>query len=373
MNYAGRRDRLASEISARGLEALLVSADVNVRYLTGFTGGGNSFLLVMPRSSLLISDGRFPEQIQEECPDVPAYIRPLGELTVEAVAKVIRQHGLAKVGVEANRLTLKEFESLRDGVKAAQWVSTDGLVEKLRCVKDADEVAILRRSVAVCEQVFRDFRDQLRLDDDEFELSNRIERLTRSLGGQRTSFEPITAVGERSALAHAPPTARRVDSAAFILVDWGVVVDGYASDLTRMLIPNKPSIRSKATPPLDLARLEPVWNAVLAARSAALSLMRPGMETKAIDAAARRAIEEAGFGDKFTHSLGHGIGLEIHEGPNLRSNSDTKLVPGHVVTVEPGVYIPGFGGVRIEDDVLVTSEGIELLSTLPRDIESARV
>ncbi|MBX7102809.1 MAG: Xaa-Pro peptidase family protein [Gemmataceae bacterium] len=372
MNYAARRDRLAYSLRQQGLDALLVSAAVNVRYLTGFTGGGGSFLLLTPDRSLLISDGRFPEQIAEECPGLPAYIRALGELTVDAVGRVLVEHKLTRVGIEANRLTVRDLEKLRERVKSATWVSTDGLVETERAVKDADEIAIIRRAVAAAEGVFLDLRAQVRGDDTEFDLTNRIEQLTRVHGGQRTSFEPITAVGDRSALAHAPPTARRVDSAAFTLIDWGVVVDGYASDLTRMLVPDKPSVRSASTPRLDLDRLNPVWNAVVAARDAAVAVLRPGAATSDADAAARKAIGDAGFGDRFTHSLGHGIGLEVHEGPTLRSNSETKLVPGNVVTVEPGIYIPGFGGVRIEDDVLITPDGVEVLSTLPRDLESAR-
>jgi Xaa-Pro aminopeptidase len=373
MNYVSRRDRLAAELAAPGLDALLVSSPVNIRYLTGFTGGGGSYLLILRDSCLLISDGRFPAQIAEECPDVPSYIRPLGETTTEAVGRVVAKHNLRAIGFEAHSVTVAELQTLKDKVASADWVPTRQQVERLRMVKDADEIAVIRKSVAASERVFADFRQRLRAGDTEYDMTDRIEALARAHGGRATSFEPITAVGERSALAHAPPTRRRADSGAWILIDWGVMYEGYASDLTRMLIPHTPSVRSASTPPLDRAALGKVWQAVLDARQSALAVMRPGVETRAVDAAARAAIEAAGYGDRFTHSLGHGIGLEIHEGPALRSNSDARLEPGHVVTVEPGIYIPGWGGVRIEDDVLITPDGYELLSHVPRDMDAALI
>ena len=186
-------------------------------------------------------------------------------------------------------------------------------------------------------------------------------------------FEPITAVGERSALAHAPATMKKVVSGSWVLIDWGTIVGGYCSDLTRVVIPHTPLFRSVTAPTLDKPRLEKAWQAVLAGREAALQAIRPGAEGRAVDEIARAAIAGAGFGDQFTHSLGHGIGLEVHEGPQLRLDSKHTLEAGNVVTVEPGVYFPGWGGIRIEDDVLVTPDGYELLSKLPRDLESALI
>lgn len=372
MNHALRRERLAELLREPGLDALVVSADCNLRYLSGFTGG-SSFLIVGRDKSTLITDTRFTEQIADECPDVSAAIRPLGQSTIDFLAETLRPMGYRKVGFEATRLTVAELESLQDKAKTIQWVSSKQFVEKLRMVKDDDEIALIRKAIVAAEDAYRQFCREMRPNDTEFDLTDRIEMLMRKHGGRAASFEPITAVGDRSALAHAPATMRTVSSGAWVLVDWGTYVGGYCSDLTRVVIPNTPLIRSDTAPPLDKPRLEKAWRAVLAGREAALALIRPGADGKAVDAAARAAIEKAGFGPQFSHSLGHGIGLEVHEGPGLRMDSKHTLEAGNVVTVEPGVYFPGWGGIRIEDDVLVTHDGYEMLSNLPRDLESAYI
>jgi Xaa-Pro aminopeptidase len=354
------------------LDALVVSGECNVRYLSGFTGGA-SFLIVGRDKITLVTDTRFTEQIADECPDLPAAIRPLGLSTVDFLAETLTAMGFRKVGYESSRLTVAELETLQDKAKTIEWASTKHFVEKLRMVKDHVEIAIIRKAIVAAENGYRQFCREVRPNDTEFDLTDRIEMLMRKHGGRAASFEPITAVGERSALAHAPATMRTVSSGAWVLVDWGTVVDGYCSDLTRVLIPHTPLFHSDTAPPLDRPRLEKAWQAVLAGREAAMATIRPGAEGKAVDAAARAAIDKAGFGAQFSHSLGHGIGLEVHEGPGLRMDSKHTLEAGNVITVEPGVYFPGWGGIRIEDDLLVTPDGYEVLSTLPRDLESALI
>lgn len=371
MSYAERRDRLRAEFAA-GLEALLVSNPVNVRYLTGFTGG-SSYLLVARQREILVSDSRFTQQIAEESPGLPAHIRTLNETTSEALAKMIENLGLRTIGFEAKHLTVGEHETLREKVPSATWATTKGLVEKLRSVKDSMETTTLRRAIVVAETAYNDFRQQMRASDDEIEFTNRIEFLIRKHGGQKSSFEPITAVGERSALAHAPATSRKMNSGQWLLFDWGAVVEGYHSDLTRILIPHTPPLRSPDAPQLDLDRLRPAYQAVLKAHQRAIAALRPGVACKNIDAIARKSLQDDGFAEFFTHSLGHGIGLDVHEGPALRMNSDETLAAGNVVTIEPGVYFPGWGGIRIEDDVLVTTDGAEVLSHLPRELDAAYV
>lgn len=372
MNYLRRRDRLAHLLCENELDAVVVSAGCNVRYLTGFTGG-SSFLVAGRQHSVLVTDTRFTEQAVEECPGLPVEIRPLGQTTIEFLASTIGKMNLncRKVGFESSRLTVSELTALQGKSKSIDWAPTNQLVEKLRMVKDSDEIALIRQAVNAAESAYREFIREIRPADTELDLTDRIEILMRKHGGRSASFEPITAVGERSALAHAPATPRTVASGAWVLIDWGTYVGGYCSDLTRVVIPHTPLFRSESAPALDRSRLEPAWQAVLAGREAALAAIRPGALGKDVDAAARAAIDRAGLGERFSHSLGHGIGLEVHEGPALRLDSKHTLEAGNVVTVEPGVYIPEWGGIRIEDDVLVTPDGYELLSTLPRDLESA--
>jgi Xaa-Pro aminopeptidase len=369
MNYAQRRDKLAASLDA---DVLLVSHPVNVRYLSGFTGDA-SYLLLGRGTTLLVSDARFTGQIADECPDLPVHIRGRDETTLDALGAVIAKHGLRSVAFEANRMTVADFEGLKEKVKAVDWKPAKGSVESLRAVKDADEVGVLRRAIKVAELVFDAFRAELRPGDTEYEMADRVEFLVRRHGGRQSSFDPITAVGDRSALAHAPPTGRRLAEGGWLLVDWGAVVDGYRSDLTRVLIPDTQQVRSADSPDFDRGRLETVCRAVDEARRRAIAMIRPGVATKAVDAEARAALAEAGLAEQFTHGLGHGIGLEVHEKPGLRTNSDEVLEAGMVVTVEPGVYVSGWGGVRIEDDVLVTPDGCEVLSSLPRDFAAALV
>ncbi|MFL5329400.1 MAG: M24 family metallopeptidase [Gemmataceae bacterium] len=365
-NHLSRRDRLRSKLNEAKIDALLVSYSTNVQYLCGFTGGA-SYLIVGRSGDMLVSDGRFTEQIADEAPGVPLHIRTTKETTLEALGTVIEKMGLRNVGFESARLTVADFESLKEKLKSVNWAPTQSLVESQRAVKDESELAILRRAIVVAENVYEQFRAELRPEDTELELADRVEALARKLGGRGTSFETIAAVEDRSALAHAPPTTRTAGSGGWLLLDWGAIVDGYRSDLTRLLIWRKPPVPSAGAGD----RLQKAYAAVLAARDAALTKMRPGVACKEVDAAARAALEKFGLADKFTHGLGHGLGLETHEKPGLRANSEEVLASGMVVTIEPGVYEAGWGGVRIEDDILITPDGPEFMSHLAYDFESA--
>ena len=245
-----------------------------------------------------------------------------------------------------------DLEALREAAPALNWKGGSDRVERLRMVKDEWELGQIREAIAIAERAFTAFRAMLRPDDTESDLANRMEALVRHCGGQATCFPTIVAVGERAALPHAPPTARRVGTSELLLVDWGV--DGplsYKSDLTRVL-----------TAHIISSKLKEVYAVVLEAQVRAIRAVRPGVKAQSVDAEARAAIAEAGYGEFFGHGLGHGIGLQVHEGPAVRPLSETVLEAGMVFTVEPGVYLPGWGGVRIEDDVLVTSDGCEVLT-----------
>ena len=371
MDYpAQRRERLARVLADEGIDALMISSPVNVTYLTGFSG--DSTVLLLGRDRLvLVSDSRYTGQLADECPGLPTHIRPPSQKLPEAVAEVLNRLGVHSVGFESGAVTVAEFEFLRELTPSLDWKGGAERVERLRMVKDASELEQIRTAIDVAERAFTVFRSLLRPDDNEKDLCDAIEHYARRAGGAGTAFPPIVAVGERAALPHAPPTNRTVASGELLLVDWGVSAPLYKSDLTRVLDTRKTSTFSGTTR-TAAAKLEAIYTVVLQAQEAALRAVRPGASTKAIDAAARSVIAEAGYGERFGHGLGHGFGLQIHEAPWLRPNADMPVEPGMVFTLEPGIYLPGWGGVRIEDDVLVTPDGAERLTHLPRDLEAMR-
>jgi Xaa-Pro aminopeptidase len=371
MSHAARRRNLARSLKSLGQEALLVSNPVNVTYLTGFTGEA-SYLIVGRSRHLLVTDGRFTGQLADECPGLELHVRPPTTTTPPEVAKVLTKLGFATVGFESKHVTVAMLETWRELAKAIEWLPQPGIVEAMRAIKDADEVRQIREAIAIAERAYGMFRAMIEPDATERELCDALEMYVRKAGGTATSFPSIVAAGPRSALAHAPPTDQTVASADWLLVDWGAAATYYKSDLTRLLITRRSWFRPRKDRSSN-AKLAQVYSAVLAAQERAFAAMRPGVEAKAVDAAARSALADAGFEKSFTHALGHGIGLQVHEAPDLRASSTDVLQPGMVVTIEPGVYLPDWGGVRIEDDVLITPNGCELLSTLPRDFASAEV
>jgi Xaa-Pro aminopeptidase len=359
-----RREQLARHLDAEGLDALMISGTVNVTYLTGFTGDSSVLVLTRGRA-LLVSDNRYTAQIAEECPGLATHIRPPSQRIQEAVAEVLRGLGGRSVGFETAAVTVADFEALRGLAPSLDWKGASDRVEKLRMVKDPSEVAQVQEAIGFAERAFAAFRALLRPEDREIDLFHTLEHCVRQAGGQCTSFPPIVAAGDRAALPHAPPTTRAAGSGRMLLVDWGASGPLYKSDLTRVLDTRKTSSVSGTGP-----ALEDVHDVVLRAQEAAIRAVRPGVAAQEVDVAARRVIAEAGYGEHFGHGLGHGVGLEIHEAPFLRPNSPVTVQAGMVFTIEPGVYLPGWGGVRIEDDVLVTPDGCEVLTRVPRDLGS---
>jgi Xaa-Pro aminopeptidase len=362
--HAKRRDQLVRLLPDEELDAFLVSRPVNVTYLSGFTGDSSVVILTRKRA-LLLSDPRYVGQIADECPGLDTHIRTPTQKLHEAIGLVLAGLGCRHVGCESNGLTLAEAEALHQATPEIDWKPLADRVERLRIIKDETELAHLREAVAIAERAFTVFAALLRPDDCEKDLADALDGYVRRCGGVGCSFPPIVAVGERAALPHCPPTSRRVAESELLLVDWGAVGPGhYKSDLTRVL-------RTRTTPTSSgtRPRLEEIHDLVLRAQQAAIGAVRPGVAARDVDAAARCVIAQAGYGEQFSHGLGHGIGLEVHEAPAIRPNSDAVLAPGMVFTIEPGVYLPGWGGVRIEDDVLVTPDGCEVLTHVPRGLK----
>jgi len=359
--FADRRERLGRLLRDEGLDALMISHPVNVSYLTGFSGESSILLLTGDRT-VLVSDARFTEQLAEECPGLPVAIRPPIQKLPEAVAQTLATLNVRSVGFESAAVTVAELETLCGLAPTLSWKGGTDRVERLRLVKDTSEIAEIREAIDMAERAFTAFRAMLRPSDREKDLSDTMEGLIRRAGGTHSSFPTIVAVGERAALPHAPPTERDLASGELVLVDWGASGRFYKSDLTRVLPTRKIS-----------TKLEEVYTVVLKAQQQALRAIHPGVAGHLIDAEARAVIAQAGFGAFFGHGLGHGLGIQVHEGPALRPGSETLLQAGMVVTVEPGIYLPGWGGIRIEDDVLITPDGCEVLTHLPRDLGALAV
>lgn len=356
--FVARRSKLLAELRKQDIGSLLVTNETNVSYLTGFTGD-STYLLIGSGNTLLISDSRYTTQITEECPGLDVYIRPHTQKMHEAAAKVLKKSKLSTVGFEAGVVTVETFEAWKKELPSTTFAPCSSVVEDLRMVKDADELAEIRAAVRFAEKGFATLRAALRPDLTELEVAHDLEHSMRKFGSPGVSFPPIVGVGPRGALPHGRPSAVRISESDSVLVDWGAnSVGGYKSDLTRVLVTGKVS-----------AKLEKVYGVVLTAQRLGIEAIRPGVKGCEVDAVARQHIEQAGFGKYFGHSLGHGIGLNIHEGPRLAAISQTVLKPGMVVTVEPGIYIPNVLGVRIEDDILVTKDGYEVLTSVPKELD----
>lgn len=363
LNFQKRIAKLRQQLAASDNPAnLLVSNLTNIFYLTGFTGS-SGYLLVTTDQTTLLTDGRYTTQAQQECPDLNVEIQRQGETLLELLSRTLKQAKIHELAFESTSITKATFDELETKLPQVNLVPTSGSIEALRMIKDKHEIAAIRKSIRVNERTFEVIRAQMTGNQTEREIGFNLEHQMRQFGASRCCFEPIVAAGANAALPHATPGDSRIGDSPLLLIDWGADVDHYASDLTRVL----------ATSEKISAKFRKVYDTVLAAQLAAIDAIRPGAVASDIDVAARKVITDAGFGKRFTHSLGHGIGLEVHEGPGLRSTQKTELEAGMVVTVEPGIYIPNWGGVRIEDDILVTPDGCEVLSELPKQLDACIV
>lgn len=352
--FQRRRQRVVSELSARKLDALLVAFSPNLRYLTGFTGSNGNLLLTSDRA-ILFTDPRYQIQAAQETGCQLKVAK--GPLVMDVIAAVKRLR-LHRIGYEPPRMACDLFESLNARLPMkASLVPVSGWIEQLRTVKSAAEMERIRRSVETNSRAFEQTVKRVHRGMKEQDLAAELEYRMRRLGAEKPAFETIVAGGARGALPHAQPTAARLQPGSLIVVDMGAFQDGYASDMTRMLFLGTPSAKVKRT-----------YRAVLEAQLAAIDGVRAGVSTAHVDGLARKVLRGYGLDKAFVHSTGHGLGLEIHEPPRIGKRDKSRLETGMAVTIEPGVYLEGFGGIRIEDTIEVTPTGCKILTPTSKDL-----
>lgn len=348
-----RTDPLRALMRERGVEAMLIQKPENRRYVTGFSGSAG-FALVSATEAILLVDFRYVEQAQTEAPGFE--VIKAERQFIDTLADVVPARGLGRIGFESDAMSYKQYEDFSKRLAPVVLVPVDG-VDRLRWVKDEDEIAWITRAVEIADEAFAHIRSSLRPGAVEREIAIEMEFFMRRQGADKEAFETIVASGPRSALPHGRASDRALARGDFVTLDFGAFYRGYVSDCTRTVVLGSPTQKQRD-----------VYELVLTAQRAALAGIKPGMTGKDADTIARKIITDAGFGENFGHSLGHGVGLAVHEGPTLSPREDAVLAPGMVVTVEPGVYLPGWGGVRIEDLVVITESGCRSVTRAPKEL-----
>ncbi|MGQ0804041.1 MAG: M24 family metallopeptidase [Actinomycetota bacterium] len=359
VDVPGRAQRLRARFIDIGIDALLVTRLPNVRYLTGFTGSA-AFLLVGPDELVFVSDGRYGEQAAEQlaAADVDARIEIRTAQVDQRGALSAAAERFTRLGLEAHGVTWAQQRAF-----AGEWfpdtelVPTEHLVEGLRRVKDDGEVARIRTACAIADEALAAVTPTFADGPTEREVALALDLEMRRRGASGVSFDPIVASGPNGAKPHARPSDRRIEANELVVLDFGCVVDGYCSDMTRTVSVGDPGAEARR-----------VYDVVLDSQQTGRAAVRAGADCAAVDKACRDVIAAAGWGDAFVHGTGHGVGLEIHEAPRVAATARDTLASGYVVTVEPGVYLTGVGGVRIEDTVVVTDEGADALTASPKDL-----
>lgn len=347
-----RLQQMRRQMHNKNIDAYVVMRPENGRYLSGFTGGETTLYITMEKAFLL-TDFRYIEQAKVQAPDFE--ILEVGLDHFASLAEIGQQ--AQRVGFEGDFITYVDFGKLNDAFSQMELLSLPDVVSHLRSVKDDTEIELIRQAVKIADDAFDEVLKTIEIGQTEEEIGLNLEFSMRRAGASGGSFDFIVASGVRSAMPHGTASSKRVQSGEFLTMDFGAIYQGYCSDITRTVFIGDPEDRHRD-----------VYQTVLAAQRAGIQAVAPGRSGKEVDAVARAIIEKAGYGDYFGHGLGHSVGLAIHEGPNLNKREERMLEPGMVVTVEPGIYIPDWGGVRIEDIVLVTESGCEVLTQAPKEL-----
>ncbi|WP_040951369.1 M24 family metallopeptidase [Gorillibacterium massiliense] len=349
-----RLDKLRVKLAESGLDALFVTNPFNRRYLTGFTGT-SGYVLITADEAWFLTDFRYTEQAAEQVRDFSIVMHK--PAVIETVKELLDAAKIKRLAFEQGDLIYGTYLDYSAKLGDITLIPTSNLVEGLRDIKDEEEIAVLEEAADLADKTFTHILGYLKPGITEWDVALEMEMFMRKNGAASSSFDTIIASGERSALPHGVASSRVLHGDEFVTMDYGALYKGYCSDITRTVVLGKATEKHRE-----------IYKIVLEAQLTCLAGLKPGMTGQEGDALARDVIAKAGYGDRFGHGTGHGIGLEIHENPRLGKLSDTVLKPGMVVTVEPGIYLPGFGGVRIEDDVVVTETGIRVITKSTKEL-----
>lgn len=348
-----RVEKLRSKMREHDLDSFLITNEFNLCYLTGFTGTTGLALITLEHA-YFVTDFRYTEQASEQCEGykIIKNVKPL----YEELGDLVNHLALANMAFEEQTVTFFQYTELERLVEC-DLIPVTGIIESLREVKDVSEIETIRKACQIADSAFEHILTYIKPGMTEIQVANELDFYMRSLGASGVSFETIVASGLRSAMPHGVASDKVIEEGDFITIDFGCYYDGYVSDMTRTISLGEPS-----------DKLKEIYQIVKGAQQRVLDVAKPGMTGIELDAVARDYITEHGYGEAFGHSTGHGIGLEIHEGPNVSKVADKAFVPGNIITNEPGIYLPGIGGVRIEDDMLITEDGMDRLTHSTKEL-----
>lgn len=348
-----RVEKLRKKMQEENLDSFLITSPYNLRYLTNFTGTTGLAVITLEKA-FFITDFRYTEQAAAQAQGFEI-IKNVGPI-FEEVADLVQKEGLRELGFEETTVSFLEYSALEEIIDA-QLIPISGMIEELREIKDEEEIAIIEKACSIADLAYDHILKMIQPGMTEIEVANQLDFYMRSLGASGVSFETIVASGLRSAMPHGVASKKIIEQGDLITIDFGCYYEGYVSDMTRTFAIGDPG-----------EQLKEIYQIVLEAQLAVLEVAKPGVTGKQLDAVARDYITKHGYGEAFGHSTGHGIGLEIHEGPNVSVRAEKQFVPGNIITDEPGIYLPGIGGVRIEDDLLITSDGNRVLTHSPKEL-----
>ncbi|MGM0603323.1 MAG: M24 family metallopeptidase [Bacillota bacterium] len=349
-----RINKLRKKMKEKGIESFFVTSRKNVRYLTGFTGTAGR-LLITEKDNIFITDFRYTDQAEEQTE--ACRIEVINSKVLEGIGELLKKQDVKELGFESEHTTYKEFQNYREKFPVKKLIPEEDFVEELRIIKEESEVELIKKAVAISDKAFSHILNFICPGITEKEVSLELEFSMKKAGGEANAFDFIVASGKRGAMPHGVASDKKLEVGDLITMDFGTVYKGYHSDITRTVALGEPD-----------DKLKEIYDLVLTAQKKVIGEIKAGMTAVEADKIARDFIKNAGYGDNFGHGLGHGVGLQIHEAPKLSYSSDDVLKKGMIVTDEPGIYVSGLGGVRIEDDLLIEEDGCQVLNSAPKEL-----